>query len=350
MYRADNQRVYVATYQEILLIFISFAVILFVLYPKELLQEQILKETSNYDLSMLYLKNMLKQDPSNESLMIFLAEQSLSSGKRDLAYRLSRLLLGSQDTEIKKKAYLVSYNIAKADYYYVKSQEQRKKILKDLDDAFSVIVKNEYYNQDDLYRWYEEAEFLHKDQEKYELLKKVLMQNPNDVALLTTAYYLANKLEKPKDVLKFLFQLQEKDRKNRQKWLFTEYHFFMKREEYVQAEAFLKKNSDDSDAWKELLANFYTWTKKYKKASNVYIQLYKTSEDEDTQILYFTKAIQILQSGNYLDEAANLGHKYEKHFFTNIKVRNFLLKLYIATNHLDKARALSNRILKSEVK
>lgn len=350
MSHVDNKRIYVATYQEIILIFVSFAVILFVLYPKDLLQEQILKETSNYDLSMLYLKNMLKQDPSNESLMIFLAEQSLSSGKRDLAYRLSRLLLGSQDQEIKKKAYLVSYDIAKADYFYVKSEEQRKNIVKDLEDAFDVIIKNEYYNKDDLYRWYDEAGFLHKEQEKYALLKKVLIQNPDNVDLLTTAYYLANKLDRPKDVLKFLFELQQRDVKNRQKWLFTEYYFFMKREEYDEAEELLKRNSDDSNAWKELLANFYTWTKRYKEASGIYIKLYKTSEEEENKVLYFIKAIQILQAGNYLNEAANLGHKYEKYFFTNIKVRNFLLKLYISSNHLDKAAALSNKILKSEIK
>ena len=84
MSHVDNEieKVYVATYKELIFTFIVFSIILIVLYPKDLLKEQILAEKSNYDLSMLYLENLLDHDPNNESLMLILAEQSLRTGKK----------------------------------------------------------------------------------------------------------------------------------------------------------------------------------------------------------------------------------------------------------------------------
>ena len=75
MLRADEERLFVATYKEIAIVFISFALILFFLYPKDILKENVLTEESNYDLSVLYLKNMLRHDPQNEVLMLALAKK-----------------------------------------------------------------------------------------------------------------------------------------------------------------------------------------------------------------------------------------------------------------------------------
>ncbi|MDQ7066894.1 MAG: hypothetical protein Q9M40_02205 [Sulfurimonas sp.] len=106
---ADDKikKVYVITYKELIFTFLMFSVILIVLFPKDILKEQILAENSNYDLSMLYLKNLLKHSPEDESLMLILAEQSLRSGKRDLSLRLLELLLQSKNVEYRHKAHIL---------------------------------------------------------------------------------------------------------------------------------------------------------------------------------------------------------------------------------------------------
>ena len=56
MLAVNYEKKYVGTYKEIALMFISFSIVLFFLYPKDMLNKQILSEKSNYDLSILYLK------------------------------------------------------------------------------------------------------------------------------------------------------------------------------------------------------------------------------------------------------------------------------------------------------
>ena len=123
MSSVNNSKEYVASYKELIITFLVFCIILFMLYPKDLIKEQILAENSNYDLSMLYLKNMLKNDPSNESLMLLLASQSLRSGKKDLAYKLLELLHNSKDKTVRYKAFRESYILAKEDYFYFEFQK-----------------------------------------------------------------------------------------------------------------------------------------------------------------------------------------------------------------------------------
>jgi len=70
---------------------------------------------------MLYLENMLDNDPTNEALMLGLAEQSLRSGKRDLSLRLVELLHDTKDSETKKKVFVLTYNLLKEDYFFFSS-------------------------------------------------------------------------------------------------------------------------------------------------------------------------------------------------------------------------------------
>lgn len=349
---ADDQRVYVATYKEIFLIFITFAVILFVLFPKDLLKEQILKETSNYDLSMLYLKNMLNHDPSNESLMLMLASQSLRSGNRDLSLRLLELLLRSENLEVRQEAYALSYKLAKENYHFVQTKKQKAEIKKDLKKLFIGIIINHFYknNLTDLSRWYNEAVFLNLDTYALNLLKQKIILDPNNLTLLHDGYFLADKLKREKDVLKFIHLLQQKDALDRDKWLMNEYYYYTAKKEFSKAESLLRSNAKISLTWQEMLAQFYLSRKKYIEASRTYMQLYHRINNKEDKKLYFIEAVKTLQAGGYLRNAVALGHQYENRYYKNPKIRIFLLRLYISANDLEKAAALSKRILKDEIK
>ncbi len=348
MFFADKQREVVATYKEIILTFCIFCIILFVLHPKDLLQQHILSEEANYDLSMVYLKSMLKKDPTNELLMVTLADKSLKAGKKDLSLRFLELLYTSKDKEIRQKAYLISYELSKDDYYYILKDGIKDKIdaqIKKLSMLFSNIMKEEFYDEKDAEKWYQEALFLNDLPNAYTLLKQLLAQDSNNIELLEKSFYLSNKINKSSDALKYLHALQDEDKQRATKWLMAEYNLIMADKNYSQAKIFLTKHSKNSVYWKEELAKFYVYRKSYKKASLLYMEIFHSSKGYSKQKKYFQKALESLQYGNHLSEAVRLASKYEHRFLKDRNIRIFLLKLYLAAGDLEKAGDLSKKIL-----
>ncbi len=340
------EKKYVVTYKELILTSIVFCVILFVLYPKDLLKNQILSEASNYDLSMLYLRNMLDNDPSNESLMMGLAEQSLRSGKRDLSFRLLELLHNSKDYDMRKKANVLSYKLAKEDYFFFKDKKKKQEQMLKIAALFENIMLNKFYNEDDIDIWHKEALFVKDDFWTNYFLKKRIKKNPSDVKLLEEGYYLAMKLGNKRNAISLLHALQQHDKYRKNQWIFAEYHMAMDAKKYIEAEMILKKHSDDSLSFKDELAHFYNSRGAYIKSSQIYMSLYHDIHLYSVKKRYLIKAIKELQAGNYLSQAVDLAAAYEKRYINDREVRSYILKLYIAAGDLNKATQLAKKLLK----
>lgn len=347
---SEYAKSYVVTYKELAFVFIVFCVILFALYPKDMLKEQILSEKSNYDLSMLYLKTLLEHDPKNESLMLILAEQSLRTGKKDLSLRLLGLLLESENKEFKNKATLLSYELKKDDYYYftdeLKQAEQRE-ILRKL---FRRIYTENMFNEEKIDMWYNEARFLQEEWPMYNLAKKKIEKDPLNIEVLEVAYYLSVKFKKPEESLKFVELLAQYDEVKKDKWLMDEYYLLMNARLFGKAQVLLNANANKSKEWKNKLADFYLQNQEYTQASDTYIELFETTQDYVEKREYFFKAVRTLQAGNNLPKAAALAKKYESYYLRDTEVRKFLLKIYLATGNLDDASALAKKILKRELR
>lgn len=344
----EQDQSYVITYKEWIFTFIVFSAILFVLYPKDLLKEQILAETSNYDLSMLYLKNLLIHSPKDESLMLILAKQSLRSGKKDLSIRLLGLLLESKNRQTREQATLLKYDLEKEDYFYFKDREKQKEQRKKLKKLFLSIFNGKMYDAKDIDKWYGEALFVQSKRGIHYFLNKKIEKEPNNIELLEKDYYLEVQLHHKKHALKTLHALQNFDREHERKWLEAEYYVYVSNKKYVKARAFLLEHAQNSTFWTQKLADFYLSRRSYIKASDVYTQLFKEEKDYRRRRSYFYKSIKALQSGNLLSAAAQKVHKYENEYVQDINVRNFMLKIYMATGHLDYAENLSRKILKKE--
>ena len=342
----EKDDIFVATYKEIIFIIVVFTIILIILYPKEVLKQQILAEKSNYDLSMLYLKNLLKHHPEDETLMLALAEQSLRSGKKDLSLRLLELLLHSKKKKIRQKAILLSYELKKEVYFYYKTKEKKAKVYKELRYLFALIFTQKLYNEKELDKWYKEAIFIQSNKATYYFLRKKLALNPTNTKELEQAYYFAMKYNRFTDAKKYLGLLIRYD--GSEKWQEAYYYMLIQFKKYRKAEKFLKIKAKYSVKWKERLAAFYLMKKRYKKSSYIYFTLFQKEKDYKKKREYFYKAIQALQAGNHLHAAAILGKRYENYYFKDREVREFLLKLYVATGHLDDAVKLSKKILHKE--
>ena len=339
------EKKYVATYKELALTFIAFCVILFVLYPKDLLKDQILSESSNYDLSMLYLKNMLENDPENESLMIGLAEQSLRSGNRDLSLRLLELLHDSKDREIRKKAYVLSYRLAKENYFFLQDKEQKQEQMVKIRLLYRSIMLGLFYDENDPSTWYTESVFVSNEIWAYHFINKKLKKEPKNIQTLEEAYYLATKLDKKSDAIGFLRKLQKEDKTRKEKWIFAEYYMAMNYNEYSQAEELLKKHSRGSIKFKKELALFYSARGSYVKASSTYMSLYNKTNNYKQKRDYLLKALAALQAGSHFKKAVRLAYKYENRYINDKQVRTYMLKLYMASGDLNRAGKLAAKLL-----
>jgi len=345
---ANNEKIYVATYKEIIIGFLTFTLILFVLYPKKIIMEQILQEKSNYDLSVLYLKNMLKNDPNNEQLILMLAQKSINSQKRDLAIHLLELLKKSPHKKVQEQAYLLSYKLLKQNYFYLQKKKDLKatqKLQKELATLLLTIVNKHFYTRKEITMLYKEAMFLHSKKAQYALLAQQLKANPNNLKILSDTYYLAVAMKKYKDALHYLDNLSAIDVKNTKKYKDAQYFLLTKIYNNKELEDYLLQKAKKSHYWQKRLIYFYLKEKKYKKAAAYYMHLFSKSSHFFVKREFWMEAIDTLRAGRYTKEAIHLASKYERYFFKDEKSRIYLLKLYIALGELQKAQALSKKIL-----
>jgi len=345
---ANNEKVYVATYKEIVIGFIAFALILFVLYPKNLILEQILKEKSNYDLSVLYLKNMLRNDPKNEKLILILAQKSIKSQKRDLALRLLELLKKSPHKKVQEQAYLLSYKLLKQNYFFLQNKQNGKgiqKLRKELATVFLTILNKGFYTNKNLSMLYKEAMFLNSKEAQYLLLTKRLQLDPHNIKMLSDAYYLAVAMKKYKDALNYLEKLSALDAKHAKKYKDANYFLLMQVYSYKELEQYLLQKARNSQYWQKRLIEFYLEHKKYKKASAYYMQLFIKSSNFIEKRRLWMQAINTLRAGQHTKEALKLASQYETYFFRDTKSRIYLLKLYMALGNVQKAKELSKKRL-----
>ncbi len=348
MLYVNKEKKYVATYKEILLIFIAFCVVLFVLYPKDFLAKQILNEKDNYDLSMLYLNNMLKNDPDNEALMMTLAKQSLETGKKDLSIKLLELLKHSDNKKVREETYILSYKLLKEDYLYLENRGEIQKLQKvyvKLKDLMNLIVLTRIENIEDIRALYNEASFLHDDKNSLKLVKKLLKITPKEVSLNKAAFYLSTQLSKSDEAMYYLDKLILLDADNEQEWIEAKYYLLLGSSNYKESEDFLINKAKDSIVWRKKLLSFYEYNKEYRSIAQVHMRLFKKTKIKEDQYYHWFKAIYALRNAKYLDEAIELGLEYEDYFINNKKARMELLKLYISSNKLDEASNLSKKIL-----
>jgi len=343
--KPEPKKLYVITYKELVFTVMIFVIILVALYPKDLLKQQIVAEKANYDLSMLYLKNLLKHNPEDESLMLILATQSLKTGNKDLAIRLLELLFQSKNKKIRQKAIMLSYDLEKERYFYMHDKKRKAKQLKKLKKLFIKIYTDKMYDEKDLKKWYMEATFVGASYPAYQLLQKLLKKEPNTLSLIRDAYYLAAMFHHKEQAYTYLHYLQKHDTQHTQKWLLEEYFLDMKYKDYEAAQKLLLAHQNDNVKMKRLLGDFYLYRQEYKKASDVYLSLYAQSDDYKERKRYFKRALQALVASKESEKITQLLQANESQFLKDGEMRKFMLQTYLANGRLEDAAKLSKKIL-----
>jgi len=339
MQHVNNERLYVISYREIVVLFLTFLIILFFLYPKDFLEQNVLTEESNHDLSILYLQNMLQHDKENEALMLSLVKLAIKGAKIDLATRLLELLMQSDDMDILQEAHRYSYLLHKQRYENTKESAKSQANYQKLLSLFDFIMKKKLYTKEQIQDWYHEALYLNRYQEAQRLLVQYSLHYGEKVEILKKRYYLAMKMgENP---LELLHKLQQKDEYNTKKWLMAEFYYLQESGHPRQLEKFLIEQASFNSFFQEQLSEFYIREKKYDKAVEIYEKLYQQTH----QIDYLKKAIAVYHGNNMIAKAADFANGYENSFLITQEMREYLLKLYLAASQTQRASNFAKKIL-----
>jgi len=347
MYNANKGAVSVITNKELVFLVAVFIFILIQLYPKNILQKIIEDDHSDYALTMVYLKDLLKHNPDDPILNLVYLKKKMEVRDVAISIPLAKKLMRSDQEIIKKEATLLAFKAEMIKYFQIKDSLERKKLYTEIKRLFAIIYAQKLYDND-IQQWYSNATFVRHEPARYYFLQQLLEKDPTNIALLRDAYFLALKLGHKKDANGYMNLLLVYDTKNSQQWTFEKYNALMAYKKYNEAQSVLEHNANRSIKIKELLASFYLMRSLYGSASKTYLDLSKEVLKKKEHDMYVKKAIEALQSGNMLNQAAKLAKNYEMQYIRDRKMRQFLLKIYLAAGKLSWADTYAKKILRSE--
>lgn len=342
----DDKRNEVASYWEAFFVFAVFAFVLFMLYPKDLIKEQVLAEKSNYELTSKYLQNMLKLEPENVDLMSAMAEVSLQRGNLDLTGELIKILETNKEKRIRSKAYDIKYQMLHIQKNSENEQEKIDKIDHEMKMIIQKVIKEGLLvKEEDRLKWYGIAIQHDLKASAMQILKSVYTK-VDDPIILEQCVYMSDELGLLDERIYCLERLGESTiSDDPQKWLLALYQLYMGEQKLEKAFEVLRKLGKTDTKYLIDLAGLQAITGYHIDASQSYMELYALSSDQEQKSHYFFVALGLLQSHQLYDEAVKLAKTYEHAYINDEKFVKKVIQFYLAIDRLDDARALSVKIL-----
>jgi hypothetical protein len=343
----DKLKIEVTSYLEAFFIFCVFAFILIVLYPKDMLREQVLSESSNYDLTATYLENMLKLEPDNVDLLIPMAKVSLQRHNYDLSEKILKALRVIPEKKVQVEVYSLEYNLLDIRK---NSSEDNATIDKYREKMVSLINKmaNEnMFKKEDIPKWYHEAISLGEKEAALKIIRP-LYKEDKDLYWLEQALYLSTELKNEVEKRFCANTLAEMDVEHNEKWLKTAYEVSIENGSIGESLSYIAQLAKINTKYKDEQARIELLAGSYKRSSDIYMQLHNESRSKREKAKYFLKALRSLQHGNLLDEVVKLAQKYEDEYISDKRISSEIIKIYLASGKIEEAKRYSLKILDRE--
>jgi hypothetical protein len=335
----------VVTYLEALSIFFVFVFILYILYPKDMLYKQVLSESSNYDLTAVYLENMIRLEPENKTLILALIRTSAKMGKHDLSLKMIEALGKDADESLLKELVTYRFEALKTKYFSTNEKQFQDEVKNEMTLFLQTLIKEENFDEERTEYWYTTAREFSLHRPALFFLSQ-LLQREKKAKWLEECFYLSGDLDDRKMQKECLNALKSIDAEHFEKWMQRAYYLAAQEGEQERAISLLKEMIKGSDSWQQELAKYYLQLKEYKKASAQYILLYEKTKNYRDKKNYLIRALESLQYGSLMEEAAALARKYDALYYKDKEMSKFLISLYLAAGKLDDAKRISIERLK----
>ncbi len=312
----NNTSTSILSIKEIIAIIIVFSFLLYLLFPKNDIDEIIETKGKNTNLSINYIESMILYYPDNIKLKMLLLKKYDSGGKIKKALKLiDELLKKTKDREILDELYLTQYRLLKEEFF------------KKENNVTIGLIKDKLYNyfkfkkkERDYMFFLGEATQMDFKELKYISLKGLMRQNPKiaDFNLIKEAYYLSSSLGYKDEAEKYLFKLID----------------------------FKDANSTLKDSVLFSLLN----SKKYKKAIELSTKLFLKAKDKKRVENYFNIALYatalIDKESNSTNNIRKLISSYENS--REIKAYNisYILDNLLKTGYLKEASRFAKESFK----
>ncbi len=337
-YRAD-----ITSKREILFIFVVFVVVLYLIFPSDILKEQAMKEKSNYALSAIYLENMLQLDPTNKKLLFAVISANLGSGQIDLAKRLIPVLRNSLKPEERYKLRILQYKIYMLQQQDIHDENKNIKIKKKMKKLLDEVAQSGEFQEKNAFVWYRYALALDQKEAALAFIKPIYEKG--DKYALKQCLYLAYDLNKTQTKISCTQRLANADHNQSKIWLQSLYNIYTEGGDDKRAYRVLKKLANKDPKYAEELANFELQGKYYEESSKSFMFLYKKSVDAKQKKHFLLMAIQALIDSDQIDKAVALMRKHEDEYLKDDKMMNIFIKRYLAIERLQDAQRLSLKIM-----
>lgn len=343
----EDTRTEVASYWEAFFVFAVFAFVLIILYPKNMLKEQILAEKSNYELTSIYLKNMLKLEPENADLMAAMAKVSVKRGNVDLALELLNLLKNHKERRIQIEVNQIRFNLLEVQRNF----ENKKALILVYDAQIKALINKiadeGLFKDEEVLNWYNSALQYSQKDAAMKFLQRI-SRSGKDAYVLEQCVYLADALHDTSKKMQCLEKLaMTSSVQDSKKWLLALYQMYLKEGENNKAKEVLEKLANIDPHYKEVLAGYQLRTGNYKGSAKIYMTLYDLTPEKKDKVKYLFRALEVLQVGKQNDEAVKLAKRYEDQYLDNQEVTEKLIRFYLAIEHVEEARELSVKWFKS---
>jgi len=191
--------------KEIGAIVVVFAFVLYLLFPKDNIEEFLENSKGHTNLSINYLESLLLYYPNNVKLKMLLIEKYDYMGKIQKALALnSELLKKVKDKKLLTKLYKTEYLLKKYLYFQNPTQKELKELKEILLRYYNFMGKD----RDNLF-FYAESTNIDYSYLKYISLQSLMKEKPEliDYELEKISYYLAVNLGYKEDAYKHLIKL-----------------------------------------------------------------------------------------------------------------------------------------------
>lgn len=343
----DKLKIEVTSYTEAFFIFCVFAFILIVLYPKDMLRNQVLSESSNYDLTATYLENMLKLEPNNVDLLIPMAKVSLQRHNYDLSEKILKALKVIPEKKVQIEVYPLEYNLldirknssednATIDIY---KEEMRSLINK--------VANEKMFKKEDIPKWYHEAISLGEKRAALKIIKP-LYREDKDLYWLEQGLYLSTELKDEVEKRFCANTLAEMDVEHNEKWLKTAYEVSVENGSMGESLVLIAQLAKINTKYKDEQARMQLVAGNYKTSADIYMQRHDESRSKKERAKYFLKALRSLQNGNLLDDVVELAKEHEDEYISDKRISSEIIKVYLASGKIKDAKHFSLKVLNAK--
>ncbi len=338
-----KKRKLVITNLEIFLLFFSFLGILFLLYPKESLQKQVLAEKSNFDLTAIYLQNLMKLNPEDRELILVMAKTLYQQKKYDLAINLLKILDENPDKKIAEDAILLHIQINNTRLEEEKNELVSKKIKDENSQLLKSISYSKNRDKNTSKTLYHAALTSGDKKSALRFNKNILdfVKEQERIKWFKNYHYLASELNEIQEDIYALKVLVKEDINESKLWLNTLIPL-------IAVDTNLEDLATELNLDKATLANLYISKNRNIKAIVIYKQLYKDEKNLKKKKEIFIKTIDIYRANNNSKSAAKFAKVYEDSYLKDPKMVSRLLKLYLEAGEADFAKNLSLKIIKQK--